>query len=263
MFKDCVCLPIAIASVFSVFCEDTAREIQASIANSVAIAKQLDLASLRSVRQFCKQILLEEPRIDVLINNAGVFQCPYMKTEDGFEMQMGVHHFGHFLLTTLLMDRIKSSAPSRIVIVSSSLSKRGCINFDDINSENKYSKSKAYSDSKLANLLFAQELSRRLQDSEVDVFPLHPGVVMTNIGKYIVSDFVLKNLGLLLVLLGLRDANEGCQSLVYCSVAKELKGKSGQYISQSCKPCPYPSNALDYEAAQRLWKLSEQLTNSA
>uniref|UniRef100_A0A8C0BT78 Retinol dehydrogenase 14 n=1 Tax=Buteo japonicus TaxID=224669 RepID=A0A8C0BT78_9AVES len=124
-------------------------------------------------------------KLDVLINNAGIFQCPYMKTEDGFEMQFGVNHLGHFLLTNLLLGLLKNSAPSRIVVVSSKLYKYGEINFEDLNSEISYNKSFCYSRSKLANILFARELARRLEGTGVTVNSLHPGIVRTNLGRYV------------------------------------------------------------------------------
>ncbi|KAG1678818.1 Retinol dehydrogenase 11 [Nymphon striatum] len=131
-------------------------------AENFAIHK-LDLASLNSVRQFATEILKEYENIHILINNAGIMMCPEWKTEDGFEMQFGVNHLGHVLLTNLLLERIKKSAPSRIVIVSSLAHKYGKINFDDLNMEKGYSAGKAYSQSKLANILFAKELASRLE----------------------------------------------------------------------------------------------------
>ncbi|KAM9339519.1 retinol dehydrogenase 14b isoform 2-T2 [Symphorus nematophorus] len=117
--------------------EEAARDIQrqAGPEQGEVVIKHLDLSSLRSVRQFCEDIQKEESKIDILINNAGVYQCPYTKTEDGFEMQLGVNHLGHFLLTHLLLDLLKTLSPSRIVVVSSKLYKYGHINFDDLNSE--------------------------------------------------------------------------------------------------------------------------------
>ncbi|XP_059148048.1 retinol dehydrogenase 14-like [Physella acuta] len=240
--------------------KETEQHIKRMTGNSMVISKELNLASLNSIKQFCTQILEEEQKIDILINNAGVFQCPYTKTEDGFEMQMGVNHFGHFLLTSLLLDKIKSSSPSRIVIVSSALSKRGSIKFEDVHSELHYSKTQAYADSKLANLLFARELSQRLQGTGVDVLSLHPGMVVTNLGRHVMPKYLVNIIGPVAVFLGLRDASEGCQSVVYCAVADELQGKSGMYIGKDCKECQYPVNALDDEAAKQLWSLSEKLT---
>ncbi|KAK6999358.1 Retinol dehydrogenase 14 [Biomphalaria glabrata] len=236
------------------------KQIQVRTGNSEVVAKELDLSSMSSIHKFCNQILLEEQKIDILINNAGLFQCPLMKTEDGFEMQMGVNHFGHFLLTLRLLDKIKASAPSRIIIVSSSLSKKGHIKFDDINCEQNYNKVKAYSDSKLANLMFARELSERLEGSGVDVIALHPGMVATNLGRYVIPSFINRILSPLFVSLGLRDADEGCQSIVYCAVAEELQKQSGVYIGKDCKPSQYPTNALDKRNSQKLWELSEKLT---
>ncbi|KAH9496166.1 Retinol dehydrogenase 14 [Bulinus truncatus] len=235
------------------------EQIRDTTGNSEVFAKELDLASLNSVNNFCKQVLSEVQNIDILINNAGVFQCPYMKTDDGFEMQMGVNHFGHFLLTLRLLDRIKLSAPSRIIIVSSSLSKNGSIHFDDIHSEQNYNKVKAYCDSKLANLLFARELAERWKGSGVDVFAMHPGMVATNLGRYVIPSVINRFLSPLFVILGLRDADEGCQSVVYCAVAEELKGRSGIYVGKNCKQSQYPPNALDKNISKKLWEVSEQL----
>ncbi|XP_005097012.1 retinol dehydrogenase 14 [Aplysia californica] len=241
---------------------ETAKQICRSTGNTEIIPRALDLSSIKSIREFSQEILSEEHRIDVLVNNAGVFQCPYSKTEDGFEMQMGVNHFGHFLLTSLLTERLKQSAPSRIVIVSSALSKRGSINFDDIHSEKSYNKMKAYADSKLANLMFTKELSKRLDGSGVSVLALHPGMVATDIARHVVSRVTAKLFSPIVVALGLRDASEGCQPVVYCASAEELKGCSGVYISKLCKECEFPSSACDEEQAKKLWDISEQLTKT-
>jgi len=240
----------------------TAELIIRQTGNTKMIPHVLDLSSMRSIKEFCDSILTEEEDINVLINNAGVFQCPYTKTSDGFEMQMGVNHLGHFLLTSLLIERLKSSAPSRVVVVSSALSTRGAINFEDIHSEDRYDKMKAYADSKLANLMFTQELSRRLKGTGVTVLAMHPGMVATNLGRHVVSETTRFFLTPLVVALGLRDASEGCQAIVYCSCAEELQDQSGLYISKLCKPCKYPDNAVDQKDIQRLWDVSEQLTDT-
>ncbi|VDI77981.1 retinol dehydrogenase 12 [Mytilus galloprovincialis] len=137
---------------------------------------QLDLASLKSVRKFAEEIHKTEKRLDILINNAGVMACPYMKTEDGLEMQFGVNHIGHFLLTNLLLDLIKKAAPSRIVNVSSLAHVfTGQLNFDDIAKREKYyNAEEAYTQSKLCNILFTKELASRLSGTGVTTYSLHP-----------------------------------------------------------------------------------------
>ena len=129
-------------------------------------------------------ILEEEPHIDILINSAGIACCPYSTTEDGFEMQFGVNHLGHFLLTNLLLERLKEAPSARIVILSSIVHHLGRINFDNLNSEMSYNKVRAYFNSKLANILFTHSLAKRLEDTNVTVNALHPGFVRTGITRH-------------------------------------------------------------------------------
>ncbi|KAL1783056.1 retinol dehydrogenase 14 [Sigmodon hispidus] len=220
------------------------------------IVKELDLASLRSVRAFCQELLQEEPRLDVLINNAGVFQCPYMKTEDGFEMQFGVNHLGHFLLTNLLLGLLKSSAPSRIVVVSSKLYKYGDINFEDLNSEQSYNKSFCYSRSKLANILFTKELARRLEGSNVTVNVLHPGIVRTNLGRHIHIPLLARPLFNLVSWAFFKTPLEGAQTSIYLASSPEVEGVSGRYFGD-CKEEELLPKAMDESVARKLWDISE------
>ena len=131
--------------------------------------KELDLASFSSIRTFAQDILDNEERLDILINNAGVYQCPFTKTADDLEMQIGVNHFGHFLLTNLLLPKLKNtpSPPARIVVVSSGLSKLGKIEFENLNSQVSYDKAAAYNNSKLANNYFSKALSKKVDANEV------------------------------------------------------------------------------------------------
>uniref|UniRef100_A0A674GGF2 Retinol dehydrogenase 11 n=1 Tax=Taeniopygia guttata TaxID=59729 RepID=A0A674GGF2_TAEGU len=150
-------------------CRDTAKaeaaanEIRAETGNQQVIVKKLDLADTKSIREFAERFLAEEKELHILINNAGVMLCPYSKTADGFEMHLGVNHLGHFLLTFLLLERLKQSAPARIVNVSSLAHHGGRIRFHDLHGEKSYNRGLAYCHSKLANVLFTRELARRLQ----------------------------------------------------------------------------------------------------
>ena len=150
-----------------------AREICSKVKDAILVVKHLDLSSLASVRQFADEILKEEKRLDVLINNAGVFMDPPMiKTQDGFEIHFGVNHLGHFLLTKLLLQLLEKSSPSRVVVVSSALAKRALIDFDNIYAEKGHPGRQdhmkgPYAQSKLANLLFAHELSKRLPEGNI------------------------------------------------------------------------------------------------
>ncbi|NWX38724.1 RDH12 dehydrogenase, partial [Notiomystis cincta] len=143
--------------------EAAASEIRAETGNQQVIVKKLDLADTKSIREFAEKFLAEEKELHILINNAGVMLCPYSKTADGFEMHLGVNHLGHFLLTFLLLERLKHSAPARIVNVSSLAHHGGRIRFHDLHGERSYNRGLAYCHSKLANVLFTRELARRLR----------------------------------------------------------------------------------------------------
>ncbi|XP_024905432.1 retinol dehydrogenase 13 isoform X4 [Pteropus alecto] len=166
-------------------CEAAAKDIRRETLNHRVNARHLDLASLKSIREFAAKIIEEEERVHVLVNNAAVMRCPHWTTEDGFEMQLGVNHLGHFLLTNLLLDKLKASAPSRIINLSSLAHIAGHIDFDDLNWEKrKYDTKAAYCQSKLAVVLFTKELSQRLQGTGVTVNALHPGVARTELGRH-------------------------------------------------------------------------------
>lgn len=163
-------------------CETAKVEISNATQSSNVQAIQLDLASFESIHNFSRNFHQLEKRLDVLINNAGTVASKRTLTKEGFEMDFGVNHLGHFLLTNLLLDLIKVASPSRIVVVSSEMHFFADLKMDDLNFENRsYSWMRAYSNSKLANLLFSNELARRLADDGVAVNSLHPGVVNTKV----------------------------------------------------------------------------------
>lgn len=158
---------------------------RASKSNDVYF-RLLDLSSFSSIRNFAQKVLEEESRLDILINNAGVMYCTYCKTEDGFETQFGVNHLGHFLLTNLLLDRIKKAPEGRIVNVSSiGHTLTNGLDLDTINSEEKYNRYDAYHKSKLANVLFTIALAKRLEGTNVTTNSLHPGAVDTQLSRHI------------------------------------------------------------------------------
>ncbi|XP_030623346.1 retinol dehydrogenase 13 [Chanos chanos] len=242
-------------------CEAAAREIRGQTLNPHVYAQQIDLASIRSIRSFAERVNREEKRVDILINNAGVMRCPPGKTEDGFDMQFGVNHLGHFLLTNLLLDKLKSSAPSRVINLSSLVHMVGEIDFGDLNwDRKKFDTKKAYCQSKLANILFTRELARRLEGTGVTVNALHPGVVATDLGRHTglhQSQFSSTILGPLFYLL-VKSPELGAQPSVYLSVAEELEGVSGRYYDVMTEKEPAPQ-ALDDEVAAKLWDVSARL----
>lgn len=161
--------------------EDALKEIKERSESQNVYLLQLDLSSMESIRQFSKKFHELEAQLHVLINNAGVMAIPRATTKDGFEMQIGTNHMGHFLLTNLLLDLLKQSAPSRVVVVSSLFHWYGRINREDLNSEKSYWRWIAYGQSKLANILFTRELARRLEGSGVTANAVHPGAVRTEL----------------------------------------------------------------------------------
>ncbi|XP_062848261.1 retinol dehydrogenase 12, like isoform X2 [Trichomycterus rosablanca] len=210
------------------------------------VCRKLDLSDSKSIREFAQTINSEEKQLNILINNAGVMVCPYGKTADGFEMQIGVNHMGHFLLTHLLLDVIKKSAPARIINVSSMAHKWGAINLEDINSEKSYDRTKAYSQSKLANVLFTRSLAKRLE-----------GVVQTDLWRHLNWP---QQAAMWLARPFTKTSVQGAQTTIYCAVAPELETESGKYYSD-CAPASCSSAAMDDDTAQRLWDLSCQMLN--
>uniref|UniRef100_G3T2Y8 NADP-retinol dehydrogenase n=1 Tax=Loxodonta africana TaxID=9785 RepID=G3T2Y8_LOXAF len=242
-------------------CEAAAKDIRGETLNHHVNARYLDLSSLKSVREFARKIIEEEERVDILVNNAAVMRCPHQTTEDGFEMQFGVNYLGHFLLTNLLLDKLKASAPSRIINLSSLAHVAGHIDFDDLNWEKKkYDTKAAYCQSKLAIVLFTKELSRRLQGSGVTANALHPGVARTELGRHTgmhtstFSNFTLGPVFWLLV----KSPQLAAQPSTYLAVAEELEGVSGKYFSGLKEKAPAPE-AEDEEVARRLWAESARL----
>lgn len=231
------------------------KEVIEMSGNENVVCMKLDLADSKSIREFAEAINKDEPKLNILINNAGVMVCPYGKTADGFEMQIGVNHFGHFLLTYLLIDLIKRSAPARIITVSSMAHSWGSINLEDINSEKGYNKNSAYSQSKLANILFTRSLAKRLEGTGVTTYSLHPGVVQTELWRHLSGpqQFVMK-----MVSPFTKNSSQGAQTSIYCAVEPSLEKETGGYYSD-CAPANCSAAGKDDVLAEKLWELSCRL----
>jgi NAD(P)-dependent dehydrogenase (short-subunit alcohol dehydrogenase family) len=236
-----------------------AAEIRAASGSDRVEVMPLDLADLASIRRFATDFLARHDRLDVLVENAGIVQSSRTETLDGFETTFGVNHLGHFLLTQLLLDRVRESAPSRIVIVSSHAHKtaRKGLDFDDLQSEGRYSWASAYAKSKLANIYFARELARRLEGTGVTVNAVHPGFVASRLGR----DGDGGRLADIAMVLGRPLAispEKAARTSIYLASSPEVAGVTAGYFFKS-KPTKVAPIALDDEAARRLWAVSEEL----
>ncbi|XP_026072500.1 retinol dehydrogenase 11 [Carassius auratus] len=240
-----------------------ADEVRRRSGNGNVIVKMLDLASLQSVRALAKDVEQTEERLDILINNAGIMMCPQWKTEDGFVMQFGVNHLGHFLLTNLLLDLLKKSAPSRVVSVSSLAHDTGKIHFDDINLEENYDPLISYRQSKLANVLFTRELALRLKGTGVTTYTLHPGVINTELGRHFFPSLPRwKRLLFMPLFFFVKTPWQGAQTTIYCAVSESLQDSSGLYYSD-CAVKEAAPQGRDDAAARRLWDLSASMVGLA
>ena len=241
-------------------CRDSEKTTQAlaainATAKVEAVNLPVNLANLRSVRDLAAGFLSKYDRLDVLINNAGTFPSKQRFTDDGLEMQIGVNHIAHFLLTNLLLDCLKSSAPARIITVTSMLHKKGTIDFESFKGFDKYSAQKAYNQSKLANVLFAIELAKRLEGTGVTSNTLHPGAVATDI----VRDtpwLVRKLIGLIFI-----SPEKGAKTTIMLASDEAFANTNGKYYKQG-ELSDYSQQGDDATARQQLWDASVALTNA-
>jgi len=237
--------------------------------------RALDLADLASVRAFATRVITDHPDgIDLLINNAGVMAPPRQETADGFEMQLGTNHLGHFALTGLLFDQLGKKPDSRVVTVSSNAHKMGKINFDDLQSKHRYRRWNAYGQSKLANLIFALDLQKRIDEAGLDMKSMgaHPGLSSTNLGSAgtgtgngivnLLTTPVLKFSHVVFA----QDSEHGALPTLYAATVPDLTG--GSYIGpdgigehRGAPTIVAPRKvAHNHEVADRLWNESVELT---
>jgi NAD(P)-dependent dehydrogenase (short-subunit alcohol dehydrogenase family) len=228
---------------------------------------RLDLADLSSVRAFSERFLGNHDRLDLLVNNAGLMAAPYRRTADGFELQFGTNHLGHYALTGLLLPALRDQLGARVVTVSSNAHKGGRIAFDDLQGEHRYSRWGAYSQSKLANLLFALELDRRLRSAGRPLISVaaHPGYSATNL--QLSAPPLLERLAMSVSnRLVAQSAEMGALPILYAAAAPDLAagsyvGPDGRGESRGYPTLVRPSqDAQDAATARRLWEISEKLT---
>lgn len=240
-------------------------------------AMVLDLASMASIRTFAKDFQAKHATLHCLVNNAGIMNTPKSKTQDGFELQFGTNHLGHFLLTNLLIDTLKASAPSRVVNLSSCFhndanGRKGHIDFDDLNFESReYDGWTSYAQSKLANLLHARELARRLDGTGVTAASVHPGFVKSNLINHSMGTFTQVIMGPILThRMGMIEPWEGTQTSLHAILSEDIQ--NGAFYAQHNSPAgvdggwPYQSpsaEASDDDVALRLWEESEKLVSAA
>jgi NAD(P)-dependent dehydrogenase (short-subunit alcohol dehydrogenase family) len=239
-------------------CRDQARGEAARAAIAVAArcrveALACDLASQKQVRGLAEEFKRRSRRLHVLINNAAVVPARRILTEDGLEMQFAVNHLAYFLLTQLLLDVLKASAPSRIVNVSSGMARRARLDFGNLQAEKGYRRMEQYARTKLLNNYFTSELARRLAGTGVTVNAVFPGFTATGLGRNFgaFSRFMMKRFA--------APISHGADGVVYLAASPEVEGVSGTYF-QKRKPVPISAESYDADAAARLWSLSEEMT---
>ena len=222
------------------------EEIQSSTGNRNVDLFIADFSSMEQVRKLAAEVCSRYDRLDVLLNNAGLFMNERTLTEDGFEMTYAVNHLAPFLLTNLLLDLLKKSAPARIITVSSQAHTRGRIDFENLQAEKNFSAYYAYALSKLANVLFSNQLARQLEGTGVTSNTLHPGIVGT---KLLRTGFNIEG----------TSTADGAETLVYLASAPEAEGMTGRYF-QDKTAVPSSPATYDVDLQQQLWTISQKQT---
>ena len=254
--------------------EGVAQEIRQQHPEAQLLTQIMDLADLNSVRSAAMAILQRTDEIQLLINNAGVMACPLMRTAQGFEMQFGTNHLGHFLLTELLSPALINGSPSRVINLSSAGHKLGPFNFDDPDyHQREYDKWQAYGESKTANILFSVGLDLRMRDRGVRAFAVHPGMIMTNLARHLKPADItaLTDRSTSSEPLAFKTVEQGAATSVWAATAAELALEGGIYLEdcQIAKAAAgdgvrgIESYAIDSAAAEQLWSLSEDLVEQS
>ena len=232
------------------------KAVRAAAANCEVRFLQADFASLSQIRSLAEE-LRALPRLDVLINNAGCINYSRNVTTDGFETTFAVNHLAPFLLTRLLLTKLRASAPARIVTVASAAHRGQRIDFDDLMSTHDYRMLRTYGRSKLANILFTRTLAKRLAGSNVTANALHPGMVATHLGH---DNRLARTVGRAFMAVAGVSRTQGAETSVYLATSADVERLSGGYYAK-CRPAPLAAapDALDDATAERLWSVSEEL----
>ncbi len=234
----------------------TVDQIKQQTGNAAVDLLVADLSSQQAIRQLARDFTSGYARLDVLVNNAGAIFDERRESADGIEMTFALNYLGYFLLTNLLLDTLKASAPARIINVSSRSHARARINFDDLESRTDYRGLSAYAHSKLAIVLFTYELARRLEGTGVTANALNPGIVATSFGRNSrgALGFIMRLFRPLFL-----SPEQGAQTGVYLATSPEVEGVTGKYFVQ-CKAVPSSPASYDAAVAERLWQVSETYT---
>jgi NAD(P)-dependent dehydrogenase (short-subunit alcohol dehydrogenase family) len=236
--------------------KETVEEIQEETKNSAIYYLIADFEKLEDVRGLASEFRRQFHRLDLLINNAGAVFSKRQESSDGIELTLQVNYLSHFLLTNLLLDMLKATAPSRILNVTSGLHERGRIDFEDLQMTRKFSGQKAYASSKLAQVLFTYELAKRLEGSGVTCNASNPGLAKTHLGY---DAGILTSLSKRFVDLFGKNAEKAAENTIYLATAPEMESVSGKYFEEKQEA---ESSEMSYNtsAAQRLWEVSMKLT---
>jgi NAD(P)-dependent dehydrogenase (short-subunit alcohol dehydrogenase family) len=218
-----------------------------------------DLSTLAGIMQAAASFKQRHTRLHVLVNNAGAMFARRHLTSDGYEMTFALNHLNYFLLTVLLLDILKASAPARIVNVSSGAHLGASLDLDNLQSEKHFSAIGAYGQSKLANVLFTYELARRLEGSGVTANAVHPGFIATGFAR---NNGLFFNLGMKLIGLFIRKPDQGAQTSIYLASSPEVEGVTGKYFVD-CQPAESSPLSHDPALAEKLWQASLELTGKA
>jgi NAD(P)-dependent dehydrogenase (short-subunit alcohol dehydrogenase family) len=249
--------------------EAAAEQIRQSTGNAQVDIGELELDKPASVRAFASSWLARHDALNLLINNAGIMACPLMRTAEGWEMQFATNHLGHFLLTNLLVPALKAGAPARVINLSSSGHRRSTVDLEDPHFERReYDPFVGYGQSKTANIWFSMELNERLASQGVTAFAVHPGGIMTELGRHLTQETIAQMTKMLSESkIQLKSIPAGSATSVWAATSADLEGKGGLFLEDChiAEPATgegnsgYAPHAYDKAGAARLWTLSEEL----